>query len=138
MLRGRTWVVGLAVVLLIVVAVVAVACGGATTPTTVAPVTTAAPTTEAPITTVTEAPTTTTAAPTTTTAAPTTTTAAAIDPAALFAANCQGCHKNPPKASLATATKIITSGRQTMPSFKDKLTPAELAAVAQWIANGGK
>jgi mono/diheme cytochrome c family protein len=135
MLKARPWIISSSLVLVLVLALVLVSCGGATTTTTAAPVTTAAPTTtNAPSTT--NAPTT-TEAPTTTTAAPTTTTVA-IDPAALYATNCAGCHKKVPGASLASATKIITSGRGSMPAFKDNLTPDELAALAAWVANGGK
>jgi mono/diheme cytochrome c family protein len=119
---------------LLVLALVLVSCGGTTT-TTVAPVTAAAPTTtDAPATT--EAPTT-TAGPTTTAAEQTTSTVAS-DPAALFAQYCSGCHKNVPGASLAAATKIITSGRESMPAFGDQLTPDQLSALAAWVANGGK
>ena len=67
-----------------------------------------------------------------------TTTVAAIDPAALYAQNCAGCHKRPPGASLAAATQAITTGPGGMPAFGDKLTPEQLAALAQWVANGGK
>ena len=148
MLRTRPWIIGSFLVLVLVLALVLASCGGSTTTTTATPVTTAQPTTTnaptttlAPTTTIApttaEAQTTTTAAQTTTTAAPTTTTVA-IDPAALYAQDCAGCHSRVPSASLATATKVITSGRESMPAFKNKLTPDQLAALAAWVANGGK
>ncbi len=141
-MKARAWIVGSLVVLIVVLAVSVVACGQAATSTTAAPTTTAAPATTAAPTT--EAPATTEAVTTSseqtvTTAASTTTSAAAIDPAALFTANCElsGCHKSPPRASVATATKVITNGKESMPSFQDKLTADEIAELAQWVANGG-
>jgi mono/diheme cytochrome c family protein len=115
------------------------ACGGTTTTTAAPPTTTAAPTTTTAAPTTTVAPTTTTAAPTTTTAAPTTTTAA-IDPKALFIADCQlgGCHNGVPKGALATVTKVIQNGKESMPGFQDKLSAQEIAALSAWVANGGK
>ena len=138
MLKARPWIIGSFLVLLLVLPLVVISCGGTTTTTTAAPVTTAAPTTtSAPATT--EAPTTTTAAPTTTTVAQTVTTVG-IDPAALFSQYCSlsGCHNKVPSASLAAATKIITSGRESMPAFGDKLSSDQLTLLAKWVANGGK
>jgi mono/diheme cytochrome c family protein len=140
MRMSRLWIVALSLALLLGVGLALAACGGSTT-TTAAPATTAAPvTTVAPTTTL--APTTTTAAPTTTTAAPTTTeaptTTVALDGQALFAQYCKGCHKNPPGAGLARAKSIITNGVGDMPGFKGKMTPEQIAALAAWIAAGGK
>jgi mono/diheme cytochrome c family protein len=118
-------------VLVLALAVAVASCGGSTT-TTGGPATTAAPAT-------TNAPSTTASSQTDTTAAATSTTAsAAIDPAALYAQNCSSCHSSVPGTSAAQATRIINSGRETMPSFTDKLTVDEIAALAAWVANGGK
>jgi mono/diheme cytochrome c family protein len=141
MRRRNFWISVVSAALLVVLVLVVASCGSTTTTTSTsaAPPTTAAPTTTtAAPTTTTAAPTTTTAAPTTTTAAPTTTTVA-IDPKALFTANCQlsGCHNRVPKAALATVTKIIQNGKESMPGFADKLTAEEIAALAAWVANGG-
>lgn len=127
MRRRNFWISVVSAALLVVLVLVVASCGSTTTTTS----TSAAPPTTA-------APTTTTAAPTTTTAAPTTTTVA-IDPKALFTANCQlsGCHNRVPKAALATVTKIIQNGKESMPGFADKLTAEEIAALAAWVANGG-
>jgi mono/diheme cytochrome c family protein len=142
MRKNSLWISVVSVALLVVLVLVVVSCGSTTaaTSTTAAPPTTAAPTTTtAAPTSTTAAPTTTTAAPTTTTAAPTTTTVA-LDPKALFAANCQlsGCHNRVPKAALATVTKVIEKGKESMPGFTDKLTAEEIAALAAWVANGGQ
>jgi mono/diheme cytochrome c family protein len=139
MRKGNLWMSVISVALLVVLVLVVVSCGSTTTTTstTAAPPTTAAPvTTTAAPTTTTAAPTTTTAAPTTTTAAPTTT-IAAIDPKALFAKNC-GCHSQVPGATLAAAKAAIENGIESMPGFADKLSAAEIAALAAWVANGGK
>ena len=87
--------------------------------------------------------TTTTAAPasTTTTAGGATTTAAggAIDAAALYAQNCSGCHKDLPSGSADDLKAALENGKgSSMPSFKDKLTADQIAALAAWVANGGK
>jgi|WetSurMetagenome_2_1015567.scaffolds.fasta_scaffold34529_5 mono/diheme cytochrome c family protein len=82
---------------------------------------------------------------TTTTAAPagSTTTASqasggTIDAAALYATNCSGCHKNVPGASAAGAKSVIENGKESMPSFTDKLSADEIAALATYVSNGGK
>jgi mono/diheme cytochrome c family protein len=87
--------------------------------------------------------TTTTAAPaggSSTTAAGATTTSAggSIDAAALYAQYCQGCHKTPPSASADAAKAAIENGKGSMPSFTDKMTADQIAALAAWVANGGK
>ena len=125
MRKSHLWISVVSVALLVVLVLVVVSCGSTTTTTS----TTAAPPTTA-------APVTTTAAPTTTTAAPTTT-IAAIDPKALFAKNC-GCHSQVPGATLAAAKAAIENGIESMPGFADKLSAAEIAALAAWVANGGK
>jgi mono/diheme cytochrome c family protein len=102
-------------------------------PTTAAPATTAVPATEAPTT---VAPTTTAAPQTTTTVAQTTTTA--VDAAALFAKYCTGCHKRAPGASASRAKSVITNGTGEMPGFKNKMTADQIAALAAWVAAGGK
>jgi len=82
----------------------------------------------------------TTAGPATTAGGATTTAAGgAIDAAALYAANCKGCHQNPPSGSADDIKATITNGKGSgMPSFKDKLTADQIAALAAWVANGGK
>jgi mono/diheme cytochrome c family protein len=138
MRKIHLWISVLSAALLVLLVLVLASCGSTTT-TTASPTTLAPTTTTAVTTTTTAAPTTTTAAPTTTTAAPTTTTVA-IDPKALFAANCQGggCHNGVPKAALATVTKAIQNGIESMPGFTDKLTAEQIAALAAWVAAGGK
>jgi mono/diheme cytochrome c family protein len=114
--------VGACVVLAVVVLVVA-ACGGSTTTTTAGPETTMAPET--------------TVAPETT-AGPTTT-AASVDAAALYSANCQGCHSTAPTGDEATIAGDITNGvGSAMPAFADKLSADEITALATYVANGLK
>lgn len=130
-------------VIILAVALVVASCGNSATTTTQTPTTQTATTAPATTgsteasTTTTAASTTTTAAATTTTAAPTTTTAA-VSAAALYAANCAGCHSNVPKASAATAKTVIQGGRESMPGFKSKLSAAEITALANYVASGGK
>ncbi len=136
-------------VIILAVALVVASCGNSATTTTQTPTTQTATTAPATTgsteasTTTTAASTTTTAAATTTTAAPTTTLApttatAAVSAAALYAANCAGCHSNVPKASAATAKTVIQGGRESMPGFKSKLSAAEITALANYVASGGK
>jgi mono/diheme cytochrome c family protein len=84
-------------------------------------------------------------ATTTTTAATsgaTTTVSAAsvgtIDAAALYSTNCAGCHKRIPTESAASVQKVIENGKESMPSFTDKLSADEIAALATYVSNGGK
>jgi len=74
------------------------------------------------------------------------------DPVAIYAANCAACHGSDGKAKTAKgkrsgatdftsdwntdedrAVKIITKGKGSMPSFKDKLTPPEIRAVLSHV-----
>jgi mono/diheme cytochrome c family protein len=122
MKKRHLWLI--AVVVLVVVATLSLAaCGGSTT-TTVGPTGTAGPAT--------------TAGPTTTAAGAATTTGGAVDAAALFEQYCAGCHQNVPSVSADTAKSVIQSGKRSMPGFGDQLTPDEVAALATWVANGGK
>jgi mono/diheme cytochrome c family protein len=66
------------------------------------------------------------------------TTGGAIDAAALYTANCSGCHKKVPGENAAKTQQIVESGKESMPSFKDKLTAEEIAAVSAWVGDGGK
>jgi mono/diheme cytochrome c family protein len=94
-----------------------------------------------------------TAAPPTTTTT-TTTTAAKPDGKAVFAsAGCGGCHTlkaagssgnvgpnlDQLKPSKSTVAHQVEVGGGTMPAFKGRLSPAEIAAVAAFVAdNAGK
>jgi cytochrome c551 len=83
--------------------------------------------------------TTTTAAPQTSSSTTTSqTTGGAIDAAALYQANCSGCHSNVPTGEAAEVKTVIENGKESMPGFKDKLTADEIDALATWVANGGK
>jgi mono/diheme cytochrome c family protein len=119
MQRRHLIVTGLVVALVITMALILASCGGGTTTTTAAE-------------------TTTTAAMTTTTMSGASTTAAAIDAAALYAANCQGCHQTMPTGSVADVQSTIESGTGNMPSFSDKLSADEIAALAAYVAGGGQ
>lgn len=111
------------------------------TTSTAAPTTT---TTEAATTTAAEATTTTEA---TTTEAPATTDAAAVDGMAIYEANCQRCHRadgsggrGPSLLGIAAEQpdpqeqidQVISGGRG-MPAFGERLTPAEIEAVVDYI-----
>jgi mono/diheme cytochrome c family protein len=111
----RKWHIGMIgmVVAVLLVALVLASCGSSTTTTTAGPATTAG-------------------------GATTTTAGGAVDAAALFAQYCQGCHNNPPSGSVDAVTAAIESGKGNMPSLKDKLSTAQIAAIATWVANGGK
>ena len=94
------------------------------------------------------------AAPPTTTTGATTTTAAKPDGKAIFAsAGCGGCHTlkaagasgnvgpnlDQLKPSKDTVAHQVEVGGGVMPAFKGKLSPAEIAAVAEFVsANAGK
>jgi cytochrome c551 len=121
MRRSHLLVICTAVVVLLGALVLA-SCGGSSTATTAAP-----------------AGSSTTAGGATTTAGGATTTAgAAVDAAALYQQNCAGCHKSPPSGSADSIKAAITNGKGSMPSFGGKLTDAQIAALAAWVANGGK
>lgn len=105
-------------VLLLSLAAFAVACGSSSTATTAAVSTTAGVGTTAGV--------------------ATTAAGGAVDAAALFAANCAGCHNNVPSASAATAKAAIESGKGSMPSFTGKLTADQIQAIATYVGNGGK
>jgi cytochrome c553 len=119
--------------------------GGSTTTTTRPGSTT---TTTRPTTTTTR-PTTTTTRPTTTTTRPTTTTTApGPDGAAIFAANCAVCHGADGSGGVGPDLRgigqmhtldelitVITNGRGAMPAWRDRLTAAQIRAVAQYVAS---
>jgi mono/diheme cytochrome c family protein len=116
MRRRYLWLVAVTVVVL-VAALVLASCGSSSTSTTAA---TAGPST--------------TAGGTATTA-----TGGTVDAAALYAQYCAGCHKNTPGGSADDVKAAIASGKgDSMPAFADKMTAAEIAALATWVANGGK
>ncbi|OFW61257.1 MAG: hypothetical protein A2133_11230 [Actinobacteria bacterium RBG_16_64_13] len=101
------------VVVLLLVVLIAASCGGSTT--------------------------TTTGATTATTAASTTTSGgSAIDAAALYAANCVGCHSTIPEGDAAEMRSVTESGNETMPGFKDKLTADEITALVNHMTSGGQ
>lgn len=76
--------------------------------------------------------------------------AKALDGAKLFAGNCARCHgaqgiKDERMPNLQTValdktglTEIITKGKGHMPSFEDKLSAAEISAVADLIVGWHK
>lgn len=99
----------LVIAILAVVAVSVISCGSSTTTTTGASSTTAGPSTTG-----------------------------AIDAAALFAANCQGCHSNLPSGSAGVVKTTIQNGKGSMPSFTGKLTADQITALANYVASGGK
>jgi mono/diheme cytochrome c family protein len=114
MRKRYLWLIAVAVFLL-VAALVLVSCGSSSTTTTAA-----------------------TAGPTTTSGGSTTTAAGAIDAAALYTQDCAGCHKSLPGGSADDVKAAIESGKGDMPSLSDKLSAAQIAALAAWVANGGK
>ncbi len=115
MRRRHLWLITVSVVVLVAVLVLA-SCGGSSTSTTAAP-----------------------AGSTTTPDGATTTAEVSVDAAALFSQNCAGCHKNVPSGSADRVRSLIEAGNgKKMPAFKDKLTAAQIAALAAWVANGGK
>jgi mono/diheme cytochrome c family protein len=95
-------------ILVLLAALVAVSCGGSATTTT-------------------------TAAVSTTTGA----TTGGIDAAALFASNCAGCHKKVPGGSADEVKTVVEAGKEDMPSFNDKLTADEIAALVTYVTSGG-
>lgn len=66
------------------------------------------------------------------------TTAETIDAAALYAENCAGCHENGVSGSASEIETIVDDGADEMPAFGDKLSAAEVAALAAYAAGGGK
>lgn len=113
MSRRYLWLVAVAVVVL-VAALVLASCGGSTTTTTAAP---AGPSTTAGV---------------------TTTAGGAVDVAALYTQYCGGCHDTLPAGSADDVRAATENGKGDMPSLKDKLTTEQIAALATWVANGGK
>lgn len=93
---------------LLIVALAVASCGGSTT-TTVGASTTVSPATTG-----------------------------AINAAALFAQDCQGCHGSIPSAGLDVVKATIQNGRGSMPGFADKLTADQVSALANYVASGGK
>ena len=94
---------------------------------------------------------TTTTAPTTTTTAPTTTTTqqASADGKAIFTANCSSCHTlsaagasgqigpnlDTLKPSESRVSAQVNKGGGGMPAFAGQLSPAEIKAVAAYVAS---
>jgi mono/diheme cytochrome c family protein len=114
MRKRYLWLIAVAV-LLLVAALVLVSCGSNSTTTTAAP-----------------------AGPTTTSGGSATTAAGAVDAAALYTQYCAGCHKSTPSGSADDVKTAIQNGKGDMPSLSDKLSAAQIAALATWVANGGK
>ncbi len=115
MRKQYLWMIAVVVVVLVATLVLA-SCGDSTTSTTAAP-----------------------AGPTTTAGGATTTAAGgAVDAAALYAQYCVGCHKDLPAGSVDDQKAVIEKGKESMPGFADKMTAAQIAALAAWVANGGK
>jgi len=108
-------VIALAVVVVLLVA----ACGSSTTTTTAGPATTAGTTP-------------------TTVGATTTSAAATADAAALYSQYCSGCHQAVPSATADQVKAVLASGKQSMPSFSDKLSADQISAHATWVASGGQ
>jgi mono/diheme cytochrome c family protein len=111
MRRKHQLIGGALLVVLLLTALVAVSCGGSDTTTT---------------------------APAANTTVSSGSTGAAVDAAALYAENCAGCHKNVPGGKADAVQKTIESGKESMPSFTDKLSAEQIAALAAWVAAGGK
>jgi mono/diheme cytochrome c family protein len=125
--------------LLLVIGLTVANCSTSATTTSGQVTTTAvkATTTAAEATTTTVKATTTTAKATTTTAKATTTTAG-ISGAALYASNCLGCHSDGVSGSASAIASTIKSGAGgAMPSFSDKLSAAQIDALAAYAAGGG-
>jgi cytochrome c551 len=93
--------------------------------------------------------TTTTTRPTTTTTRPGTTTTTTAPPsgAAIYAANCAACHGAEGQGgvgpslqgigemhTVAQLAEVITNGRGAMPAWRDRLTPAQIQAVAVYVS----
>ena len=114
----RLWMVATALILLSVGGAVVTSCGGTTTQTTSAPSTTAAQTTSTV----------------------TTTAGEAADAAALYSRECAGCHPSLPTApgGVNQVRGVITLGKGNMPPFSGTLTGDQIAALATWVANGGR
>jgi cytochrome c553 len=81
--------------------------------------------------------TTTAKAATTTAQAATTTTGQAADGKALFTQYCSSCHKNGvgtvSASDLTRIAGIIKSGKGSMPGFADKLSAAQMTAIAAYL-----
>lgn len=77
---------------------------------------------------------------------------AATGPEVFKAANCSSCHTLAASGATgvigpnldglqpdaATVERFVTSGKGSMPSFKDRLTPAQITAVAEYVARATK
>ncbi len=116
MRKRSAWLV-VTVIVVLAAALALAACGSNSTATTAAPAGSA----------------------TTAGGATTTVGAATVDAAAIYAQYCAGCHKNIPGGSADSIRSAAENGwGGEMPGFKDKLTAEEIAALATWVANGGK
>lgn len=116
--KTRLPVIMLLVAVLALVALAAVSCGGSTTTTTSASGTTSPGVTSG--TTVTSS------------------ASGAVNAAALFAQECQGCHGYIPTGSTDVVKTVLEYGKGGMPSFAGKLTADQITALANYVASGGK
>lgn len=139
--------------LLVGLALIAASCGGGEADQT-QPAPVVSETTTTMVTTSTAAPTTmTTATPTTTTTSTTSTTTSAIPaptPAELYAVHCAQCHGAELEGGVGPAlgpeghahghadaelVDIVTTGKDIMPAFGEKLTPDQITALIEFIKN---
>jgi mono/diheme cytochrome c family protein len=90
-----------------------------------------------PSTTTTTAGTTTTTVPSSTTTTGGTTTTTAINPAALYAQYCRGCHSGGVSGTASSIQGIVTNGVGSMPGYSSSMTGAQIAALAAYAAGGG-
>ncbi len=69
-----------------------------------------------------------------------TTTSTVLDAAALYTRECSGCHKQLRQApgGVNQIRGVITMGKGGMPPFSGTLTVEQIAAIAEYVANGGR
>ncbi len=118
MRRRNRLIGGALLVLVLLTALVAVSCGGSDATTT--------------------APSATTTESSATTTESSGSAGNVTDAATLYAKDCASCHKDVPGGAADTIQKVIESGKESMPSFTDKLTAEQITALAAWVAAGGK
>ena len=104
--------------LAVVLGAVLVACGDSSTDSTgaatTAPAATAAPAASAPAT-------------------------GSADGAAIWNAQCSGCHQNAAEVSgseAAEVQRVVENGAESMPGFSGTLSAAEIQAVSEYVAGG--